>query len=137
MDPYPLFPVTGPCRFGSVVHTVVSSTWLHHMSPSVHVLRNIDKHIETADTLAPPPPKKKTHINTRLGKARCTFAKHQTIWKSKQCNLKTKTDNTFYSNVKSILLYDSECWRMIKADMAVIEAFHNGCLRKVLSDILD
>ena len=33
--------------------------------------------------------------------------------------------------MKSILLYGSECWRVVKGDMAKIDAFHNGCLRKI------
>ena len=44
----------------------------------------------------------------------------------------TKTKIRLYnSNVKSILLYGSECWRMVKGDMAKIDAFHNRCLRKI------
>ena len=44
----------------------------------------------------------------------------------------TKTKIRLYnSNVKSILLYGSECWRVVKGDMAKIDAFHNRCLRKI------
>ena len=69
-------------------------------------------------------------IKARLGKARCAFAKLQNIWKSNQYTTKTKI-RLYNSNVKSILLYGSECWRVVKGDMAKIGAFHNGCLRKI------
>jgi len=52
MDSYPLAPVTGPCRLASLVHTVVTSTRLHHMSPNVHVLHSIDiYYTETVETM--------------------------------------------------------------------------------------
>ena len=69
-------------------------------------------------------------IKARLGKARCAFAKLQNIWKSNKYTTKTKI-RLYNSNVKSILLYGSECWRVVKGDMAKIDAFHNGCLRKI------
>jgi len=37
----------------------------------------------------------------------------------------------YNSNVKSTLLYGSECWRVIKGDTAKIDAFHKECLRKI------
>ena len=51
----------------------------------------------------------------RLGKTPCAFAKLQNIWKSNQYTTKTKI-RLYNSNVKSILL--SECWRVVKGDMA-------------------
>ena len=51
-------------------------------------------------------------------------------WKSNQYTTKTKI-RLYNSNVKSILLYGSECLRVVKGDMAKIDAFHNGCLRKI------
>ena len=69
-------------------------------------------------------------IQSRLAKARRAFAQLQTIWKSKQYSLKTKL-RLYNSNVKSVLLYGSECWRVVKSDMDKISAFHNGCLRKL------
>ena len=55
-------------------------------------------------------------IQSRLGKARGAFARLQPIWKSKQCSLKTKL-RLYNINVKSVLLYGSECWRVVKSDM--------------------
>lgn len=69
-------------------------------------------------------------IRARLGKARCAFSKLHSIWKSKSFSLKTKI-RLYNSNVKSVLLYGSECWRVVKNDMSRIESFHNGCLRKI------
>ena len=66
----------------------------------------------------------------RLGKGRCVFAKLLNIWKSNQYITKTKI-RLYKSSVKSILLYGSECWREVKGDMAKINAFHIGCLRKI------
>ena len=33
--------------------------------------------------------------------------------------------------MKSILLYGSECWRVVKGDMTKIDVFYNGWLRKI------
>ena len=72
----------------------------------------------------------KKDTQSRLGKSRGAFARLQPIWKSKQYSLRTKL-RVYNSNVKSVLLYGSECWRVVKADMAKISAFHSGCLRKI------
>lgn len=69
-------------------------------------------------------------IRARLGKAHCVFVRLQSICKSKQYTLRTKV--RFYSsNVKSVLLYGLECWRVTIKDMKKIDAFHNRCLRKI------
>ena len=54
----------------------------------------------------------------------------QYIWKSNKYTTKTKI-RLYNGNVKSILLYGSECWRVVKGDTTKINAFHNGCLRKI------
>ena len=76
--------------------------------------------------------KKATHkdINSRLGKAQCAFAVLRPIWRSKQLRLKTKI-RIYNSNVKSVLLYGSECWRVIQSDMKRLDAFNNRCLRRI------
>ena len=53
------------------------------------------------------------------------------IWKSKQFSRTTKL-KIDHSNVKSVLLYGSESWRVNQRDMGKIEAFHKGCLRRIL-----
>lgn len=70
------------------------------------------------------------HIKARIIKARGVFSRIRTIWKSKHLSLKTKI-KLYNSNVKSVLLYGSECWRVVKEDMSKIDAFHNSCLRKI------
>ena len=63
-------------------------------------------------------------IKARLNKARCAFSRLKNIWKSKQYSLSTKV-RIYNSNVKSVLLYGSECWRIVKRDInkAVCEGF--------------
>ena len=50
------------------------------------------------------------------------------IWHTELINVIVAT---LYSNVKSILLYGSECWQVVKGDMAKFDTFHNGFLRKI------
>ena len=69
-------------------------------------------------------------IKARFNKARFTFSRLKNIWKSKQYNLKTKV-RIYNSNVKSVLLYGAEYWRIFKTDMNKLSAFHNSCLRKI------
>ena len=65
-----------------------------------------------------------------LNKGRAAFAQLQPIWKSNNYSLRTKL-KLYNSNVKSVLLYGSECWRIIESDMKKVEAFHNSCLRNI------
>ena len=69
-------------------------------------------------------------IQARLNTARGAFSRLSNIWKSKQYSLKTKI-RLYNSNVKDILLYGSECWRITKGDMRKVDIFHNRCLRKI------
>ena len=48
-----------------------------------------------------------------------------TIWKSKKYGLKTKM-KIYNSNVKSVLLYGSECWCVVKTVIDKVAAFHNS-----------
>ena len=72
----------------------------------------------------------KADINTRINKARNAFKSLQNIWKSKKISLKTKI-KVYSSNVKTVLLYGSECWRVITTEMNKLNSFHNDCLRKI------
>ena len=69
-------------------------------------------------------------IRSRINKARTAFFKLSPIWKSSIYSTKTKV-RLYNSNVKSVLLYGSECWRTTEGDMGKVAAFHNGCLRKI------
>ena len=68
-------------------------------------------------------------IRARFGKARGTFSKLNPIWKSKEYSLKTNV-KLYKSNVTSVLLHRSECWRVVMRDVEV-ESFHNSCLRRI------
>ena len=48
----------------------------------------------------------------------------------KQYSLKTKV-RIYNSNVKSVLLYGFEWWRIVKRDINKVNAFHNSCLRRI------
>ena len=72
----------------------------------------------------------KADIETRINKARVAFKSLQNIWKSRKYNLKTKL-KVYNSNVKTVLLYGSECWRVVQNEITKLNSFHNGCLRKI------
>ena len=69
-------------------------------------------------------------IRSRIGKARSAFLKLNEIWKSSIYSIRTKV-RLYNSNVKSVLLYGSECWRTTVEDMSKLASFHNGCLRRI------
>lgn len=69
-------------------------------------------------------------IQTRISKARVAFNSLNNIWKSSKYSEKTKI-KLYNSNVKSVLLYGSECWRVVSTEMAKISSFHNSCLRRI------
>ena len=72
----------------------------------------------------------KTDITSKLSKARHTFSLLTNIWRSSKYSMKTKL-KLYNSNVKSVLLYGSECWRVMKGDMNKVSSFHNTCLRRI------
>ena len=69
-------------------------------------------------------------IRARINKARGSFCQLKSIWKSGSISMKTKV-KIYNSNVKSVLLYGAECWRVIQTDMNKLSSFHNTCLRKI------
>ena len=66
----------------------------------------------------------------RIRKASQTFAM-LSIWKAKQLRLKTKL-RLYNSNVLSVLLYGSECWKLTVKLTHKLETFQNRCLWKIL-----
>ena len=72
----------------------------------------------------------KKDIESRLNKAQGAFCRLRNIWKSKKYSRRTKL-KIYNSNVKMVLLYGSECWRVNQKDMGRVEAFHNTCLRRI------
>ena len=69
-------------------------------------------------------------IQARLNIARGAFSRLRNIWKSKQYSLKTKI-RLQNGNLKGVLLYGSECWRVAKGNMRKVDVFQNSCLRKI------
>ena len=58
------------------------------------------------------------------------MALHQ-LWKSNIFSKTTKV-RIFKSNVRPVLLYGSECWRMTKNDIQKCETFQNKCLKRIM-----
>ncbi|KAL0165193.1 hypothetical protein M9458_040946 [Cirrhinus mrigala] len=69
-------------------------------------------------------------VTARIGKARAAFVMLKNIWASREITTATKL-RIFNSNVKSVLLYGSETWRMTKATQQKIQTFFNTCLRRI------
>ena len=63
------------------------------------------------------------HIKAKLNKARCAF--------SRTSGSLNNTASKPRCNVKSVLLYGAECWRIVTTDVNKLNAFHNSCLRKI------
>ena len=70
-------------------------------------------------------------IKARVKKARQVFAILRPVWRTTTISTNTKL-RIFNSNVKSVLLYGSETWRVINTSSAKIQTFINGCLRQIL-----
>ena len=70
-------------------------------------------------------------VKTRIGKARTAFRQLRNIWNTREISTRTKL-RIFRSNVKSVLLYGCETWRMNKTTTRKIQVFINGCLRQIL-----
>ena len=70
-------------------------------------------------------------VKTRISKARAAFHILRNVWKSRVIGKTTKI-RLFNTNVKSVLLYEAETWRMNKTTLKRIQTFVNQCLRKIL-----
>ena len=70
-------------------------------------------------------------IKSRIGKARQAFIALKPIWNSTEISNKTKI-RLFNTNVKSVLLYGSETWRVTKTITKKIQVFVNKSLRSIL-----
>ena len=70
-------------------------------------------------------------IVARIGKATTAFHILRPIWRSRAISVKVKL-RIFNTNVKSVLLYACETWRVTKASNNKIQTFVNRCLRHVL-----
>ena len=70
-------------------------------------------------------------VKTIISKARAAFHILRNAWKSWVIGKTTKI-RLFNANVKSVLLYGAETWRMNKTTLKRIQTFVNQCLRKLL-----
>ena len=69
-------------------------------------------------------------VQARLAKANKAFGSLNAVWKSKQLRVKTKI-RIFKSNVLSVLLYRSECWKMTKEICKKLDTFQTKCLGRI------
>jgi len=67
-------------------------------------------------------------IAARRKKAQQAFAKLTPVWRSKDLRTATKI-RVFNTNVKAVLLYGSETWRVTTASTKQVQTFINKCLR--------
>jgi len=70
-------------------------------------------------------------VKTRIQKARQAFVGMGHVWASKTFKEKTKI-KLFNSNVKAVLLYGSETWRINKSTLKKLQSFTNRCLRRIV-----
>ena len=68
---------------------------------------------------------------SRINKSRAACASLKPVWRSTVISLKTKI-RLFNSNVKTILLYGSECWKISKEITHKLRVFVHKCLRIIL-----
>ena len=69
-------------------------------------------------------------VQARLAKANQAFGSLNAVWKTKQPRVKTKI-KIFKSNVLSMLLYGSECWKITKEICKKLDTFQTKCLRRI------
>ena len=70
-------------------------------------------------------------IKSRIAKARFAFTTLKPIWRSNNIRLHTKI-RLFNTNVKAVLMYGSETWRLTKGLENKLQVFINTCLRQIL-----
>lgn len=70
-------------------------------------------------------------VECRIKKAKGAFAQLRPVWKSREILLKVKL-KIFESNVKSVLFYGCETWKVTAQIKARIQTFINKCLRIIL-----
>lgn len=70
-------------------------------------------------------------VSSRIKKDKAAFAQLRSVWRSKEIILNTKIC-IFDSNVKSVLLYGSETWRVTQSINNKLQTFCNRCLRSIL-----
>ena len=67
-------------------------------------------------------------IKVRIQKARGAFAMLRNVWAAKELKMDTKL-RIFKTNVRSVLLYGCETWRLTNTAARKLQSFTNRCLR--------
>lgn len=70
-------------------------------------------------------------IVNKIKKAQRAFGQLKSIWDTRQLSTQTKL-KLFNSNVKPVLLYGCETWRVTKTSTKRLQTFINRCLRRIL-----
>ena len=70
-------------------------------------------------------------VLVRIGKARTAFLLLRPVWRSKEIFLRANL-RIFNTNVKTVLMYGAETWRVTKNITDKVQAFVNWCLRYIL-----
>ena len=70
-------------------------------------------------------------ITAHICKAQTAFSALNKIWQSMAYSMQTKL-RIFNTNMKAILLYSCETWKISKSITAKLQIFINKCLRKIL-----
>ena len=72
------------------------------------------------------------NVSQRIRKANGAFVQLYPVWKNSRISTRTKL-RIFRSNAKSVLLYGSETWKVIKTTTSKLQTLVNRCLRRILS----
>ncbi len=70
-------------------------------------------------------------IKCRINKARCAFNSLRPMWRCMALSLESKI-GIFNTNVKAVLLYGTEAWRVTKTNTDRLQSFINKCLQHIL-----
>ncbi|XP_062567574.1 uncharacterized protein LOC134229801 [Saccostrea cucullata] len=71
-------------------------------------------------------------VKSRINKARHAFHTLRQIWNFKALSINSKI-RIFNTNVKAVLLYGSETWKVTKTINSKLHSFINKCLRHILN----
>jgi hypothetical protein len=70
-------------------------------------------------------------VRNKISKANGAFNQPQRVWKTNDISLRTEL-RIFTSNVKSVLLYGCEKWRVTHEICRKLQSFVNRCLHRIM-----
>jgi hypothetical protein len=71
-------------------------------------------------------------VAQRIKKANGAFVQFYPVWRNNKISTRTKL-HIFCSNVKLVLLYGSETWKVAKTTTSKLQTFINRCLQKIFN----